>query len=243
MLMAVATQEKTRADAEAILNRLERVVRWSDSFTLAFVKCNSPVRRKEMGGALRERLSDKRLLEIDLDEPVISLLDEIAARWDTANPPDAVCVYGLEKSINEQREASPVLGRLNPDRDLLRRAVPTALLIWLPDFALDCVAQGAPDFWAWRSGVYEFPTDTAHWQMDSAAAMASDLPTLFSLNLKDKQKESPGWKNCCGLPAIYHVKARGRRMLLVVFCFNSACCTKASVNGKRQGCGMSRVCR
>jgi hypothetical protein len=35
MLMAVANQEKTRADAEAILNRLERVVRWSDSFTLA----------------------------------------------------------------------------------------------------------------------------------------------------------------------------------------------------------------
>ncbi len=30
------------------------------------------------------------------------------------------------------------------------------LVFWLPEDALRRVARGAPDFWAWRSGVYEF---------------------------------------------------------------------------------------
>ena len=142
------TKQQRVVDDNAILDRLERVVRWADDFRLAFVKCNRPTQREAMRRALLDRLKDKRVLEVFLEKPIISLLDELTARWDTANPPDAVCVYGLEKSVQEQCEASPVLGRLNHDRDLLRRAVPAALLIWLPDFALDCVVRGAPDFWA-----------------------------------------------------------------------------------------------
>src|SRR5262245_39052212 len=181
--------QQTEAEIQTVLAQIERVIRWSDEFRLAFVKCNSPIQQDEMRRMLLARLSDKRVLEVFLQKPIVSLLDELTARWDTAQPPDAVCVYGLEKSINEQREASPVLGRLNHDRDLLRRAIPAALLIWLPDFALDCVARGAPDFWAWRSGVYEFPTEIMLWQQDSIAALAYDVPALFSLPLEDKQKE------------------------------------------------------
>ena len=145
------------------LDRLVRVIERSDGFTLAFVRCNHPIQRETMRQRLRERLTGKRLLEVFQDKPIISLLDELSRAWDASNPPDAVCVYGLEMSISQEREYSPVLGRLNHDRDLLRRAIPVPLLIWLPDFALDYVARGAPDFWAWRSGVYEFPTDNVLW--------------------------------------------------------------------------------
>jgi tetratricopeptide (TPR) repeat protein len=187
--MPKKTQQSPAADAHAILDRLERVVRWADDFRLAFVRCNHPVQREEMRRQFLDRLSDRHVLEVFLEKPILSLLDELTARWDAAQPPHAVCVYGLEKSIQEQREASPVLGRLNHDRDLLRRAVSAALLIWLPDFALDCLVRGAPDFWAWRSGVYEFPTDMALWQTESDAALDSDIPALFSLPLEDKRKE------------------------------------------------------
>jgi tetratricopeptide (TPR) repeat protein len=182
-------QQQPQPDVNSVLDQLERVVRWSEEFQLVFVKCNHPAQQEILQHALLARLHDKRVLEVVLEQPIVSLLDEITARWDSAAPPQAVCVYHLERSINEQREASPVLGRLNHDRDLLRRAVPATLLLWLPDFALDCVARGAPDFWAWRSGVYEFPADRELWHFESAVALTPETSALFSLPLEDKQKE------------------------------------------------------
>ena len=111
-----------------VLDQLQRVVRWSEEFQLVFVKCNHPAQQETLRRALLTRLHDKRVLEVILEQPISSLLDEIIARWDSVAPPQAVCVYHLEKSINEQREASPVLGRLNHDRNLLRQAVPATLL-------------------------------------------------------------------------------------------------------------------
>ncbi len=182
-------ERRTETDAGTVLDQIERVIRWSDEFRLAFIKCNHPVQRETMRRLLLDRLGDKRVLEVFLEKPIISLLDELSTHWNASEPADAVCVYGLENSFAEQREASPVLGRLNHDRDLIRRAIPTALLIWLPDFALDYVARGAPDFWAWRSGVYEFPTDKELWQTESATVFAHGSISLFSLSLEDKQKE------------------------------------------------------
>jgi tetratricopeptide (TPR) repeat protein len=176
-------------NTNVVLDRLERAIRWSEEFSLLFVKCNHYSQREWMRRALLERLPDIQVLEIVLEDPIISLLDEITAHWNATNPPHAICVYGLEISISEQREASPVLGRLNHDRDLLRRAIPVPLLIWLPDFALDCLARGAPDFWAWRSGVYEFPTDNLLWQAESRGALRLRNSALASLAYEDKQKE------------------------------------------------------
>ena len=180
-----------KTDTDSILDQIERVVRWGDEFRLAFVKCNHPIQRETLRRLLLERLNDQPVLEIPLDnKPVVSLLDEIRPLWKPDQPPVAVCVYGLEYSLREQGQNSPVLGRLNHDRDLLRQFVPAALLIWLPDFALDYVARGAPDFWAWRSGVYEFQTDSTLWQAESIAALSDqDAVSLGSLPWKDKQKE------------------------------------------------------
>lgn len=183
-------QAKKPTDAEEVLKRLERMVRRSEEFTLGFVKCNHPAQQQEQNRELLARLSNKQVLQVTLDKPIVSLLDTLTARWNTSQPPDVVCVYGLEKSINELQEASPVLGRLNNDRDLLRRAVPVPLLIWLPDFALDFIARGAPDFWAWRSGVYEFATERTLWRQESIhQAMTSDALTISSLSQQEKSAE------------------------------------------------------
>ena len=175
-------------DTSQVLDRLVRMVNRADDFVLGFVKCNHPFQQKELRREFLARLHDKRVLEVELDKPLVSLLDELTARWEAENPPDVVCVYGLEKSINELQEASPVLGRLNNDRDLLRRAVPVPLLIWLPDFALDFIARGAPDFWAWRSGVYEFATERTLWQKDGVSAIIPDVLRVNSLSHQDKVK-------------------------------------------------------
>ncbi|MCB1824838.1 MAG: tetratricopeptide repeat protein [Candidatus Competibacteraceae bacterium] len=183
-------QRTEKLDNNSILDQIERVIRWDNEFRLAFIKCNHPAQQEMLRRSLLERLSDQRILEIPLEKSIVSLLDEIGLPWNLNQPPVAVCVYGLENSLREQGEHSPVLGRLNHERDLLRQSIPAALLIWLPDFALDYVARGAPDFWAWRSGVYEFQTDSALWQMESIAAFSDhDAVSLDSLSWEDKQKE------------------------------------------------------
>ena len=183
-------QQSRKIDNGSILKQIERVVRWGDEFRLAFIKCNHPAQRETMRGLLLDHLSDLLVLEISLENPIVSLLDEIRQHWNSDQPPLAVCIYGLEHSLRELGEHSPMLGRINHDRELIRQMIPAALLIWLPDFALDYVARGAPDFWAWRSGVYEFQTDSVLWQTDSITAFSDyDALSMGSLSLEEKQKE------------------------------------------------------
>ncbi|MDG4551826.1 MAG: tetratricopeptide repeat protein [Candidatus Contendobacter sp.] len=187
--MSSKRQRRTKKN-DSILDQIERAIRWGDEFRLVFVKCNHSAQREILQRTLLDRLQDQRVLEISLEKPIISLLDEIRPLWNLDQPPAAVCVYGLENSLREQGQNSPVLGQLNHERDLLRQFIPAALLIWLPDFALDYIARGAPDFWAWRSGVYEFQTDSALWQMESIAAFGNhDTVSLGSLSWEEKQKE------------------------------------------------------
>ena len=184
------TGQENQPALDETLDRLVRTIEWSDGNTLAFVRCNHPPQREEARQRLLAQLAGKRVLEVWLDQPIISLLDEITSLWTPEDPPDAVFVYGLEKSINPEPAYSPALGRLNHDRNLLRQAVPVPLLIYLPEFALELTARGAPDFWAWRSGVYEFPTDTNLWRREISAALSAGLFTdMPSMPPEDKLKE------------------------------------------------------
>ena len=92
-------KQQPHTDARGVLDQLDRVVRWSEEFQLVFVKCNHPVQQEILRRALLACLYDKRVLEVVLEQPIVSLLDEITARWDSAAPPQAICVYHLEKSI------------------------------------------------------------------------------------------------------------------------------------------------
>ena len=71
----------------------------------------------------------------------------------------AVFVAGLEYGIPFDQPNARILAELNLGRDAFLRDVPHPLVIWLPDYAVTAVARFAPDFWAWRSGVFEFETD------------------------------------------------------------------------------------
>ena len=184
------TWQENQPALDETLDRLVRTIEWSDGNTLVFVRCNHPPQREEARQKLLTRLPGKRVLEVRLAEPIVSLLDEITSLWDPEAPPDAVFVYGLEKSIDSELDYSPALGRLNHDRNLLRQAIPVALLIFLPEFALGLIARGAPDFWAWRSGVYEIPTDTTLWMREASAALSISLNSdVHSMTREDKLRE------------------------------------------------------
>ena len=125
------------------------------------------------------------LLEVTLDEPVSDLLSHLQARlgasiqragpaeWEllaqpqpavavaepqapySACPPLALSVYGLETSLRSDTPHPPLLAHLNLARERYRE-LGGPLVLWLPDYALTRLAREAPDFWAWRSGVFEF---------------------------------------------------------------------------------------
>jgi len=125
------------------------------------------------------------LLEVSLDEPVSDLLSHLQARlgasiqragpaeWEllvqpqptvavaeprapySACPPLALSVYGLEASLRSDTPHPRLLAHLNLARERYRD-LGCPLVLWLPDYALTRLAREAPDFWAWRSGVFEF---------------------------------------------------------------------------------------
>jgi len=169
---------------ETILDPLERAIRWSQGFTLLFVQCNAPIRRDALRQSLAERFDPDVVLSLRLERSIVSLREEIRQHWNETKVPIAVEVVGLEASILDH---SPVLGRLNHDRELLRQTIPCALILWMPEFALDCVARGAPDFWAWRSGVFEVPDVSPSRLSTSIEPQFLDWRGLASLGLEEKQ--------------------------------------------------------
>lgn len=160
--------ETTPEPDERVMRRLVRALDYSKGFWLGFAKSNTPAQRRRLAALCRDLLEPLkiRVLEIELNEPVTDLLPvlrEHLAQETAANdeeketrPKLAIFVHGLERSIPSREAYPPLLSALNLKRELFRQEVPHPLLLWLPDYALTALARKAPDFWAWRSGLYEF---------------------------------------------------------------------------------------
>jgi len=163
-------EQSVSATNEETLRHLARMIDLAEGFTLAFVKCNLPQQRRTLLQRLRAMLEllDVQLVELELAEPVDDLLSRVkGALAETKSPTKSaqlssdshqltLFVYGLDHSLPSSDPHPPLLSHLNLARELYRRGVPHPLVLWLPDYALTKLARGAPDFWAWRSGVFEF---------------------------------------------------------------------------------------
>ncbi len=108
------------------------------------------------------------------------LRDEIVQRLPTIERhPDqklVLVVLGLKEAIgvNLQGDYPPVLQDLNFVRDAYKRTVPHPILFFLPDYAITRLAKFAPDFWAWRSGVFLFQTPQVTKDYARAETLESD---------------------------------------------------------------------
>ena len=169
------TPETDAQPEELTVRRLVRAIDYAEGFWLGFAKSNTPAQRRRLAALCKGLLEPLKIcvLEIELTGPVTDLLpvlierlaqerlanDEDATKGEasaTAQPKLAIFVHGLERSIPSHETYPPLLSSLNLKRELFRQEVPHPLLLWLPDYALTALARKAPDFWAWRSGLYEF---------------------------------------------------------------------------------------
>jgi len=131
-----------------------------DEFALYLAQVNSPIQRDELITALKGMLSQKGVtaVKIACNETTRDLLTIIRQAIDALEPVPPVCILvtGLERSIKRDDPNSPLLAHLNLARELYLNYVSHPLVLWLPEYALTVLARTAPDFWAWRSGVFEF---------------------------------------------------------------------------------------
>ena len=148
-------------------------VDFAETFTLGLVEVNFPPDAELLIEALKTNPEcwEIQFVTLNFSEPNLRFLrDEIIKILPTIErEPDkqirqahckklVLIVRGLEKSIGVFGEYPPVLQDLNFVRDAYRRTVPHPILFILPDYAITRLAKFAPDFWAWKSGIFRFQT-------------------------------------------------------------------------------------
>ena len=166
------------ADNLETLGHLHRAIELTDGFALFFARCDQPTQRDDLIGYLDALLFQQGRLarRLDVVPPARGLLAGLKSACQTAPDrsaepssraqaegrsrrslatPACVHICGLEDALPPDDPHPPVLSQLNLARDRFRD-LPCPLVFWLADAALTRLAQGAPDFWAWRSGTFDF---------------------------------------------------------------------------------------
>jgi tetratricopeptide (TPR) repeat protein len=136
------------------LARLRRLLILARGFTLALVTCNVPIERDRFVERLRTSVvaDGVDLVVLRLTKAIDDLYDELVNL--SLSRGQAVAVLGLEHSIPARSYFPPVLERLNLKRELFRD-LPGPVVLFLPEYALTQLTREAPDFWAWRTAVFE----------------------------------------------------------------------------------------
>lgn len=179
----------TALDEETELRALAHALKLAQGFKLIFARCNQPQQRKKLITTLRKSLGDFDIQEIHLKEPVTHLLDELRERL-TGKKPQALFVSGLEYSLPAADEAYklPFIANLNASRNSFPETIPCPLVLWIPEYVLNAIMLGAPDFYSIRSGTYFFaayPSETS--EIALALTAGSEWGTA-NLTLAEKKE-------------------------------------------------------
>jgi len=137
------SQVRSVADEIAALSLL---IRETDSSVIAFALYRSVADREPVVAALKEQLS------VPVRECVLSAEHRNPIDYLRALPVgDRRCVffYDVEAAFPE------FLGYVNIQRESFA-SVPHAAIFWVTEYGFREIGTKAPDFWAWRSGVFDF---------------------------------------------------------------------------------------
>jgi hypothetical protein len=157
---------------------LQNALNRNQGFGLYFVR-SSPIQTQTIIEDIKRDLPNKKTGILPLTDEVDNLFNLIAKLPDYQNL-NILFISGLELSLlrYEERESEGlflpsqsavyggtwagvprILGHLNLSRERFREHFPFSIIFCLPEFALRYFIRRAPDFFDWRSGVYDFPTE------------------------------------------------------------------------------------
>ena len=170
--------EDVLISAEDSYQAMRRALQRTQGFSLFFVRC-SPIQADYLIDRIKQDLPQKHFKNLTLEDETENLYDLVANLPEKQNT-NVLFIRGLEKSLlrYEERESlglslpseskvyggtwagiPRILGHLNLSRERFRDNFSTAFVFLLPEFALRYFIRRAPDFFDWRSGVYDFPTE------------------------------------------------------------------------------------
>ncbi len=146
------TTGEPEALPESLLG-LRRLLVRADSFTLAFVVCNALHEQSPLMDRVEAALPPERIVRRIGN--FSSAADAIQALFEPGRdqPGDVVFVSALETLLPTHEPHPPLLQLLNQLRERFQ-SVHSSIVFWVSDSALTRIAREAPDFWAWRSGVF-----------------------------------------------------------------------------------------
>jgi tetratricopeptide (TPR) repeat protein len=159
--MSSPQESSPQAEIERLLWCLDA----GEEFNLYFCHYPSPLQRQQLVAEILAAYQQP-LVEIDLadlnaryDFAVVAIDEALRQELADTAPEVAVFIYGLEsllpsaKALQDARRRK--LQQLNWRRSEFQK-LQRSLFFWLPEYALDELAQYAPDFFDWNSGLFEF---------------------------------------------------------------------------------------
>ena len=172
------TQEPIDWDEDVVVDNAEiyeslvRAIGLTEEFGLFFVRSGNAV---ELGQRLRVDLPRLKFADLELTEELKdgNLYRKVKEISQAVGPLNGVIISGLEKSLDPyvksgygglgdyyNKDMVPrILGHLNLQRERFRDDFPFCLIFVLSAFGIKYIARRAPDFFDWRSGLFEFVPD------------------------------------------------------------------------------------
>jgi tetratricopeptide (TPR) repeat protein len=165
--------EKIQASAEEVYEGFRNVLDWTEGFGLVFVQC-SPVQGEELIEQTKRDLPNEQVgvLQFQEGEEIRNLYD-LVEQLPNREQIDVLFIKGLEYSFVPYIKSGyggqgdyykldnlpPILGHLNLQRERFRRDFEICFVFLLPFFGIKYFIQRAPDFFDWRSGLFEIATE------------------------------------------------------------------------------------
>ncbi|MBF2046403.1 MAG: tetratricopeptide repeat protein [Elainella sp. C42_A2020_010] len=183
-------------DTDDQYRALLRSLRRRKGFGLIFIQA-APAKATELIAQVRQDLPQKHIEVLQLEQPIDKLLPLIEQLPDR-DKINILFIQGIERSLTDYIRPGyggqgdyytldtvpPILSHLNQQRDSLRDRFPHLCFVFvLPRFALKFFIHRAPDFFDWRAGIYDFPSDGEILMQSSEQVLAAgDYNQYLSLS-------------------------------------------------------------
>ncbi len=160
------------AEPEEAYQDLLRALKRKSGFGLFFVQC-TPVEADKFIVKLPQEIPQKKIAVLRLVEAIDNLYQPVA-EFVKDKQIDILLIKGLEYSLYKYEKRSfgeitegqfsnltsvpHILNHLNQQRERFRDDFPISFVFLLRSFSINYFIHRAPDFFDWRSGVFELPT-------------------------------------------------------------------------------------
>ncbi|MEM7581671.1 MAG: tetratricopeptide repeat protein, partial [Cyanobacteria bacterium P01_A01_bin.80] len=196
--------EDLPADPEEEINAFLRTLERTDGFRILFICC-TPVGGQELIARVQEDLPRKKVEILRFDEPIHNLY-QIVQDLPNRDEINVLFIQGLENSLYEYEQTTfgeesekfayswkgvpKILNHLNLNRERFRDSFNICFVFLLRSFSLKYFIHRAPDFFDWRSSIFEFPTKPELLEQESSRVIEEGNSQKYrSLSPEEKIKK------------------------------------------------------